>query len=100
MHRADDRARMDSSHGPGAPIAGLDETCLLFLLEADCPVIVRSPWPSDRKVFRITGLVDDLRFTGLLGRLGCRAVTGLTACWPPRRARLPVGVGLAAARPG
>ena len=44
----------------------LDEMCLPFLLEDECPVIVRSPRPSDRKVFRLTGLIDDLRFTGLL----------------------------------
>jgi anti-anti-sigma factor len=35
----------------------LDEMC--ELLEAGVPVIVRSPRPSARKVYRLTGLVDD-----------------------------------------
>jgi anti-anti-sigma factor len=39
----------------------LDEMC--HLLEVGCPVIVRRPRPSARMVFRLTGLVEDFRFT-------------------------------------
>jgi len=35
----------------------LDEMCTQ--LEADCPVIVRSPRPPARKVFRLTGLMGE-----------------------------------------
>jgi anti-sigma B factor antagonist len=35
----------------------LDEMCTL--LQADCPVIVRSARPSARKVFRLTGLMGE-----------------------------------------
>lgn len=35
----------------------LDHVC--FLLSAECPVIVRSPRPSARKLFRLAGRVDD-----------------------------------------
>jgi anti-anti-sigma factor len=62
-----DRIVLDLDGMAFVDVAGaraLDEMC--HLLEAGCPVIVRSPQPSARKVFRLTGLVDDLRFTGLM----------------------------------
>lgn len=34
----------------------LDETCKL--LETECPVVLRQPRPSARKIFRLTGLMD------------------------------------------
>lgn len=40
----------------------LDEMC--HLLEAECPVIVRSPRPSARRVFHLTGLMDGEREPG------------------------------------
>jgi anti-anti-sigma factor len=55
-----ERIVLDLSRLVFVDVAGaraLDETHKL--LEAECPVILRMPRPSARKVFGLTGLMDD-----------------------------------------